>query len=93
MARFYGTVIGGRGMATRLGHSATGLTVTAQSYSGDVQVEFWADGDTDGVSIRAKKHGDYGQALCIYHGPIAQLLDASARGTLMRALVEQELCA
>lgn len=57
MARFYGTVQGGRGQANRLGHANTGLEVEACSYQGKVVVHLSAKDDVDLVNIRADQHG------------------------------------
>jgi hypothetical protein len=62
MARFFGTLQGGRGEATRLGHASSGLRVTAASWSGKVCVQAYADeprngGDVDCVRISAEQHG------------------------------------
>ena len=76
MARFYGTVQGARGEATRLGHANTGLYVTAQSYSGDIVVELYAVGDNDYCRITARNHvGKAYQHTALYDGPITTLLD------------------
>lgn len=90
MARFYGTIRGGRGEATRLGHATSGLYVTAQSYSGDVCVSLSAVGGIDYVSIFVRGH-DGCNSKCIYHGPIAKLLEQSARATMLQALALEEL--
>jgi hypothetical protein len=62
MARFFGTLQGGRGEATRLGHASSGLRATAASWSGKVCVQAYADeprngGDDDFVRISAEQHG------------------------------------
>lgn len=75
MARFYGTVQGGRGQASRLGHGTTGLTVKAMSHSGDLVVElFDADGE-DHCEIRVRRHHSMANGHLLYRGPIAALLD------------------
>jgi hypothetical protein len=38
VSHFFGTVVGGRGEATRCGHASTGLRVSAQSYTGSIQI-------------------------------------------------------
>jgi hypothetical protein len=86
MARFYGTVRGGRGEATRLGHATSGLRVSAQSYSGDISVELFAKGDEDWVVIRAGDHYGRGSGQCIYHGPIEPLTKQSALKSLITGL-------
>lgn len=73
MARFFGTVQGGRGQATRLGHS--GLHVTAQSHSGSIVIDLDRDGDEDvctiGVAEGSRGRPDY----IMYRGPIKKLFD------------------
>ncbi len=47
MARFRGTVQGGRGQAARLGHSSSGLETTANGWDQGVQVSAHADMGAD----------------------------------------------
>lgn len=85
MARFRGTVQGGRGEASRLGHNTSGLLVYAQSYSGDVYVRLFDKDDEDWVTIGIKDH--YSSTdFYLYRGPVSTLLNKSARATLMQAL-------
>jgi hypothetical protein len=74
MARFYGTIQGQRGKATRLGH--TGLDVTAQSYEGDVCITLEKSRDDDGdlVHIYARPHDHGGKTVSLFCGKIADLL-------------------
>ena len=85
MARFYGTVEGGRGVATRLGHASSGLKVTAQSYTGDVHVRMFVKDDEDWVYIRVQDHNGNNDRL-MYRGPIAKLFDKSERAVMMTAI-------
>lgn len=66
MARFYGSLQGRRGEATRLGDSSSGLRVEACSWNGKVVVRLGSeDSDvgrksevrTDVINIRAEQHG------------------------------------
>jgi hypothetical protein len=57
MARFYGTVQGARGQASRLGHATSSLVTEACSWQGKVIVHLSALGETDLVHIRAEQHG------------------------------------
>ena len=82
MARFYGTVQGGRGEASRLGHATCGLNVRARSWNGEVCVRLYAKGDVDYVRI---SEGSTGRD--IYSGPIAAL----AGDDRPRALIAQHL--
>jgi hypothetical protein len=43
MARFRGTVVGNRSVASRLGHATSGLEVTANGWNFGVRVELVAD--------------------------------------------------
>ncbi len=47
MARFRGTVQGGRTQASRLGHAKTGLEVNCNGWNGGVCIDAVADGDAD----------------------------------------------
>jgi hypothetical protein len=77
MAKFYGSVQGDRGRATRLGRShGRGLKTTAQSYEGSVIVFIYVDQqERTCVSISAaqgsKASGDHS----LYNGPIQGLWD------------------
>lgn len=80
MARFRGVVRGGRSGASRLGHATTGLTMLAQSYSGDICVSFWANADKDYVSLSVSPHSCSTGRRLIYSGPVSGLF-AAARMT------------
>jgi hypothetical protein len=91
MARFRGTVQGGRGEATRLGHGTCGLVVRAQSYTGDVRVSMYSQEDEDHVCISVSNHAEWGQAKAIYDGPVKDLIDQSARKTMLQHLAQDML--
>jgi hypothetical protein len=57
MARYFGTVQGGRGEASRLGHASSGIRAEVCSWSGKVHTSIQASGDDDLVHIRADTHG------------------------------------
>jgi len=75
MAHFRGTVKGGRGMASRLGHANTGLRLHANSWEGSVEVELFRHKEhlQDWAYVRVNT-GD-GKSLCIYHGPLKYYQD------------------
>lgn len=88
MARFYGTIQGGRGQATRLGHANSGLHVTAQSYNGDVVVDLRAEGDRrDDAYIYVRGHGASGQ-YTLYAGDVSKLLTAEGQKAWIKKLVK-----
>ena len=91
MARFYGTIQGARGPASRLGHTNSGLTVTAQSYQGDIVVELHAEGDEDWVTICAREHGRGNIPVRLYHGPIAPLTNLEGNNFLIQQMAERNL--
>ena len=70
MARFRGTVKGGRGEASRLGHSTTGLWTKAAGWKGNVEVRLYVHmpGEEDWVSVFLNTD-EYGN-ICLYHGPL-----------------------
>lgn len=88
MARYYGTIQGARGPTSRLGHR--GLEVTAQSYQGDIVVNFDAKGDEDRVGIYARPHSG-GSYVCLYCGPVAALVDTEERQKFLREIARAEL--
>lgn len=83
MARFYGTVQGQRGRATRIGRKS--LHVSAQSYSGDILVNFYIQDDVDRVTISAGHH-NIGNSVRLYDGPVADLLNKDYRRTQIAVL-------
>lgn len=91
MARFFGRVQGRRGPATRLGHATSGLDVVAMSYQGDVEVRMFAVGEADHVGIYVREHGYRGHGKCIYTGPVGDLLEQSARKTMLQSLANDTL--
>lgn len=71
MARFYGTIQGARGEATRLGHASSGLRVTAQSWEGRVYVNLSADGDDDRFHVKIVDY--HGKTLKSFGGKFRDL--------------------
>lgn len=72
MARFYGSIQGCRGEATRLGGADSGLTAIAASWSGAVKAEFYADNeDRDCVIVSLIPWHGRGPSRTLYCGPIA----------------------
>lgn len=47
MSRFYGTLQGGRGEATRCGHKTSGLTTNAAGWHGSIKTHVYYDEATD----------------------------------------------
>lgn len=45
MAKYYGTVRGNRGEATKCGSAESGIRAAAQSYDGSVIIRIWDGGD------------------------------------------------
>jgi len=87
MARFMGTVEGGRGVASRLGHATTGLTVRAKSYSGTITVELGVDYmGRDTVRIGVREGSTNGAAYTLYSGLVVTLADKPSLNTLLRDL-------
>jgi hypothetical protein len=98
VARYYGTIQGARGPASRLGHANSGLNVTAQSYTGDIVVNLMAGPDPDDtdprgvdmVSIYARPHGG-GTGVYLYFGPIKYLVDQEGHNFLIREFAKRAL--
>lgn len=78
MARFMGSVKGGHGIATRLGHETTGLHTTANGWNGGVDVRLYVNEggyDCARITLTGGSHGADGAVVIIYDGP----LNATAR--------------
>jgi hypothetical protein len=72
MAHFYGTIKGGRGEASRLGHKSTGLQATAASYSGAVEVQLYANKDgVDCAIISLIPWKGAGIHRMLFNGPVS----------------------
>lgn len=51
MSHYYGVMLGSRGKATRTGSKNSGLTVTAASWKGSIEVRLWNDKEGDHFEI------------------------------------------
>jgi hypothetical protein len=73
MAHFFGTVQGGRGETSRLGHASSGLRTRAASWRGAVEVELTHDDETgaDIATVRLVKHKGHGTERVLYQGPVS----------------------
>jgi len=72
MAHFYGTVHGGRGKTSRLGHKTTGMRTVAASYSGGVHVHLYVHQDGhDHALICLEPHKGAGVSRVLYDGPVS----------------------
>lgn len=89
MARFYGTIKGARGPASRLGHKGSGLCVFGKSYNGDVSVRFEAGtDDADNVSVSVWDHNSSMSKFSLYYGDMTTLRKGG-RVEVMRYLYEK----
>ena len=72
MAHFYGEVRGARGAVHRLGHKSGGLTVTAASWQGAIEVNLRHDKSTgrDVVEIRFRQWQGAGTNKPLFSGPV-----------------------
>ena len=73
MAKFYGTVEGDRGLATRCGTSASGIKATAQSFDGSVIV--YLNDIDDKLVLRVEVNNDskpYGDM--VFEGSIEEFV-------------------
>lgn len=73
MAHFRGTLVGNRGMASRLGTAKSGLQLTAGSWSGAVHVNLYVN--TSGVDcahVTLSPHiNGQGNFRTLYDGPVS----------------------
>ena len=81
MAMFYGTIRGGRGEATRLGHANTGLRTTTQSHEGSIIVSMYvANAGLQCVDISVGTGSTGSGNWILYSGPIKNLFDDKVLG-------------
>ena len=71
MAHFRGTIRGHRGMASRLGGKASGLTTRACSWSGAVEVHLYHKDGVDMAQVMLTQHNGAGTWREIYGGPVS----------------------
>jgi hypothetical protein len=70
MARFRGTVRGGRGTGSRLGHTNTGLNAEASSWNGSIEVSLWVKKTSDEDYATVWHKDGAGRTTCLYQGPL-----------------------
>lgn len=73
MARFFGTLKGARGQATRCGSTSSGMEAIAASWSGAVRATAYASNGADRDSVDVSFitwHGGAGVSLPVYRGPV-----------------------
>lgn len=73
MAKFYGTVRGQRGEASRLGGKQSGLTTVAASYSGAVQVSLFDKDGEEWADVQLIPWHGSGVHVQLYHGPVGKV--------------------
>lgn len=71
MAHFYGTVRGGRGTASRLGHKNTGLMTTAQTWQHTVTTRLWHDIPSGEDWLSVQITGSDGKVVDLYCGTLS----------------------
>jgi hypothetical protein len=80
MAHFYGTIKGARGMASRLGHRNTGMTIVCASHSGAVRCAAYVDSHgVDCVNVSLEPWQGAGVSLTLYNGPVGDPASAFVR--------------
>jgi hypothetical protein len=73
MSRFYGTVQGHRGEATRMGSTKSGLTTWCASWQGAVRCEAYVGkDDEDYIRVEFQPWQGVGITRLLYDGPIKQ---------------------
>lgn len=80
MAQFYAEIQGHRGLASRLGTKASGMSSSTKSWAGEVNVVMSTGNgltDNDYVRIVVCRHGG-GQGVVVYDGPVTQMREVCA---------------
>jgi hypothetical protein len=90
MARFRGTVRGGRGTGSRLGHASTGLHVNANTWNGGVSVDLWVNRDTDEDWVVVWLNAGNGKNITLYRGPVAKYVNPRLKNIELIPLWKKE---
>ena len=70
MARFYGSIQGNRGNATRMGTPNSGFTAWAAGWQGRVVIEIDDRDGVDWARVSLAKHHGHGTSQLLYDGPV-----------------------
>lgn len=70
MSRFYGTLQGNRGEATRCGSEASGIRATAASWSGAVRSYVFDKDGEDWARVELIRWRGVGTSALLYEGPV-----------------------
>ena len=71
MSRFYGTIKGTRGEATRCGHGPSGMTAVAASHTGAVRSHVYVGpDDEDWADVSLSPWSGCGSNVLLYRGPV-----------------------
>jgi len=92
MSRFYGTVQGNRGQATRCGNSTSGITTEAAGWGGCIEVQVYeVNGYTDGFSVTMKPWHGNGDSVRIASGVIGSGSSIAIEKELFDAQAKREI--
>lgn len=72
MAHFYGTLQGGRGEATRLGHVNSGIETVAASWEGAIRVRLYIKDGEDWADVQMCTWRGHGENATLYRGPVGK---------------------
>jgi hypothetical protein len=93
MSRFYGTVQGSRGQATRCGNNGSGITTEAAAWGGCIEVQVHEDlfdPKWDRFVIRMMPWQSNGDAILIATGTIGDSDSIRIEDTLLKRVIERE---
>ena len=71
MARFYGSLCGSRGEASRLGTKSSGLRTVAASWNGAVEVQLYERDGVDYARVALMPWHGHGAQRELYDGPVS----------------------
>ena len=92
MSRFYGTVQGNKGKATRCGHASSGIRTEAAGWGGCIDVCVYdVDGDTDGFIVTMKPWHGNGDSVRIASGIIGDSSSIAIEKELFDAQAKREI--
>lgn len=91
MSHFYSSIQGGRGEATRCGTKKDGIRASVQSWDGSIGTRLEQIGDKVWATITVAHNSTAHPGICIYHGPLEDLLQPAGRLALLRAAAKDTL--
>lgn len=90
MARFYGSVVGSRGAAQRMGGAGSGIHTTAAGWAGCVKVDLFDQDGEDWCVVYLDSWRGSGEHKLLYRGPVSyKAADTRTRWHLDKPVIQK----